>query len=465
MIRIPVHRMIVPRTQELSFYIPVRNTDANLARNANVQHTIMSNDYILPLTFMPRAHAWIEVYIDGNRVINPRYVTANTAGIHYEEFNILSNNAIAFTGPVTGNVTVICDTEIEPRAEKLGKGIVIDIENTQSWNYYQKKFNPARWATGNVSNKFGGNVRAVNPYGLYNTEITYRVGDAIYAEPIVLKQPLNGYARITANRQNILYVPNKDFIGNDVFTYTLMTVHGQIGLPACVHIEVVEELPLWQLNASPNLTPEGGTITFTLTSTRPVADNIEVAYAITGTGITFADFGGDLLTGNFVTMNNSATVVYNVAEDELRETPIEKLTMTLVSFPKITANAYIQDTSPPPTTTTSTSTTTTTAAPRPSVVLSGPDGGCIKVATGLLETTFTATFDRDMNPWNFTWIYQGLNVMRITGGPRVWSIVVRRAFVSYPSSFTLKIPENAAYSKIGARGNTESNTITVPACL
>lgn len=456
----PVHHMIIPRTEELSFYMPVKNTNANVARNADVQTTVMSNETLLPLNFTPITQKWVEVYVDGNRIINSRYPTADTAGIHYEEFNFLSNNAIVFTQPITGTVTVICDRDIDPLAEKTGEGLVIDIENIQSWNYYQKRFNPARWATGNVSNRFGGNVRAVNPYGLYNTQIHYRVGDSIYAEPIVLKQPLHGYARISKNRQNILYVPDKDFIGNDVFSYTLMTVHGQIGVPRCVHIEVVIETPLWQLNASPNLSPEGGTITFTLTSNRPVADGIQVAYAIVGSGITFADFGGDLLTGNFVTQNNSATVVYNVYEDQLVESPIEKLTMSLVKFPSVMANAFIQDTSPTPTTTTTTS--TTTLSPQPSVVLVGPP--CVNIANGQVRSVFTATFDRPMKPWNFSWIAQGLNVNLITGGPTVWTIEVTRAFVNSPTSFTLQIPANAAYSQVGNRGNLPSNTITLQAC-
>lgn len=480
MIRIPAHHVIVPRTYELSYFIPKKNTNPALTRNADVQTTTLFNQSILPLSFKPLVHKWVEIYLNGNRIINSKYPTANTSGIPNEEYNFLPDGTVVFSQPIFGDVTVISDREIEPLAEKIKEGLIIDIENVQSWNYYQQKFNPARWASGNTSNKFSGNV--VNPYKLINTEIFYRVGDPIYAEPVIIKQPLNGYARLTKNRENILYVPNKDFIGDDVFSYTIMTVHGQIGIPECVHIRVVNESPLWQLNASPNLSIEGNTITFTLTATRPVGDGINVAYSITGSGITTSDFGGQLLTGNFITQNNSATVLYNTVDDKSIEAPIEKLTMTLVKFPSVTANAYIQDTPRPTTTTTTTTitpiivtttttipgvttttTTTTTLSPRPTVVLSGT---CINISNSTTRSRLTATFSEDVNPWNFSWTTSGLNVMTITGGPRSFVIEVTRVFweSSGRPNYTLFIPQNVAYSKVGSRGNLQSNTVIIPAC-
>ena len=63
---------------------------------------------------------------------------------------------------------------------------------------------------------------------------------ALYAEPVIITQPVHGYARLTADRQSIAYVPNLNYVGNDTFSWSLITQHGQIGTPKCVYIKITK---------------------------------------------------------------------------------------------------------------------------------------------------------------------------------------------------------------------------------
>lgn len=179
------------------------------------------------------------------------------------------NYKIKFSEPLVGVVHVVCDTVMEPprRATK------IDVMNIQSMRNFEHTFTPARWApggfmTGNVSlvdgnvipkggNIFVGPVLpddegplatpnyvssdGVNSLGYYNTRIKYRVGDSQYSEIMILSQPQHGYARVIEDRKSMAYMPFPDFKGIDSYTYTLLTQHGQAGLPKSVYIEVLDQ--------------------------------------------------------------------------------------------------------------------------------------------------------------------------------------------------------------------------------
>jgi len=187
------------------------------------------------LAFEPLSDQWVEIYLEGVRMINTRYATQKTNWLNYEVYN-QHNGEIQFQTPVTGNIKVVCDYTTRSRSEIADpnmQGIIFDVENIQSYDVYEKNFNPARYATA-----FGANINGV---GLYNTAIRNRVGDALYTEPIVIRQPMYGHVRITENRRNMIYVPKKNFYGWDSFTYTLLTQHGQIGKPECCSVRVFSD--------------------------------------------------------------------------------------------------------------------------------------------------------------------------------------------------------------------------------
>lgn len=102
--------------------------------------------------------------------------------------------------------------------------------------------------------------------------------------------------------------------------------------------------PTYRLTASSPNVNEGSTVTITLTTTN-VANGTLVPYAITGTGITAADFGGAFLTGNFNISNNTATITLPVTADATDEGP-EAFTVTLTGItPTVSTVVTINDTS------------------------------------------------------------------------------------------------------------------------
>jgi lysophospholipase L1-like esterase len=184
----------------------------------------------------------------GSRIINARYPTYKTNGIPYEQYNI-SGNTIFFTKPINGTITVISDAVSEPPRSALR----IPVQNIHSLNYYVQRFNPARWAPGNlITNSTTTTSQdplappvvvgasGVNNLGLYNTMLKQRIGDAHYAEPVLVTPPEHGAVRLSSDRKSFTYTPHAGFVGLDSFVYTLLTQHGQTGQPKAVYIQVVD---------------------------------------------------------------------------------------------------------------------------------------------------------------------------------------------------------------------------------
>lgn len=462
MLVVPNHHVILPKTEDLSLKMTTTVTTSGTLRLAEEQNKFMNNETTMELNFTPLSSHWVEVYLDGFRVINPRYVTKKTAGIPFEEYNI-AGNVIVFTNPITGNLKVISDTVLEPVPEYTPdtkkKGLVINLNNVQSYDIYRQRFTPDRRATGNVANKFGSNT--VSPLGLYNTHLTYRVGDALWAEPIAITQPANGYVRLTKDRRSFLYVPNRNFTGNDGFVYTMITQHGQIGPPKSIYITVVRDTPLYGVEALPNVVNEGETITFRFFARRPIPDGMDFPFTLSGRGIQSADIGNVSLKGNFITSNSEAFVTY-VADEDLKTEGIEIMQIQLDQYKTITANVSIIDTSqaPRPTTTTS----TTTAAPNVlRVTITGP--ACIPLDSSV-DFYIIATVNQPMDafaPAPFDPYYTGISIFGTPTqtGPTTYSIRCRRLGTP-KDTYTLRIPQGAG--RKGVYVTTASNTLTIPLC-
>lgn len=98
----------------------------------------------------------------------------------------------------------------------------------------------------------------------------------------------------------------------------------------------------YNLTSSLNSVVEGNSITFTLNTTN-VPNGSQVPYSITG--IDSADINGAPLIGNFTIINNTGSVSFNVAVDEV----IEQETMTMSCGDKSVSVDIIDDTSLLPT--------------------------------------------------------------------------------------------------------------------
>ncbi len=96
--------------------------------------------------------------------------------------------------------------------------------------------------------------------------------------------------------------------------------------------------PTYALTSSVASVDEGGSVTFTMTTTN-VANGTTVPYTITG--ISTEDIGGVSLTGNFTINSNTGSVTLNITADSTTE-GVETLTMTSASQ---TASVTINDTS------------------------------------------------------------------------------------------------------------------------
>lgn len=239
MIIVPNHHVIVPRTNNESSFLPHEITTDKVKRRARVVRKYMDYEDTIILDFIPVSDLWIEVYLEEYRVINPHYLTKRTGAWPYEVFNV-QGNKIFFNHPIKGNVKVVCDTITHTDAETSKTpgvaGLHIDFQNIQSYDIYEHKFIPTRYSN--------------NYYKFENSQLKLRIGDALYAEPLVLCEPCYGYVRVSKNRKELVYVPRKNFKGYDVFTYTLITQHGQMGPPAGYTIKVVEDEEKYWYNYS-----------------------------------------------------------------------------------------------------------------------------------------------------------------------------------------------------------------------
>lgn len=227
MLIMPNHHVIVPRTDDRTYVLNTIITDERCRRNAHVQHFSVSNVGNIQLDFTPLSDQWLEIYIDGYRLVNPRYGTYETPYARYETYNMAANNTVRFGNVISGNVTVVCDTQshtfAEIRTQANVSGVTMRFDNIQNYDVFEKRFNPSRYPMANLD--------------LRNSIIRIRIGDGLYAEPQVLAQPCYGFVRPTMDRKSLVYVPRPGFQGWDAFGYTLMSQHGQMGKPATITVK------------------------------------------------------------------------------------------------------------------------------------------------------------------------------------------------------------------------------------
>lgn len=172
-------------------------------RGHQEQTIVVDNATEVILTIPIISRFWIEVYLDGFRLIN----FTRDFGDTYLTYNLVDDRII-FSQPVTGSLTIIADN---PSFDSLAGGLIIPVNNVQG----------ARTRATTSGQHFG----------------------ALHCEPIVVTQPVHGYARLTSDRLSIVYVPPLGFNGGDAFSYTVITDRAQIAEPKCVFVQVGAFVP------------------------------------------------------------------------------------------------------------------------------------------------------------------------------------------------------------------------------
>lgn len=160
----------------------------------------------ITLNFTPLVSKWVEVWINGFRVIN----ASTDFGKTHESYE-LSGRRIRFKTPQTGNLLVICDKTMVPFLDNNGVDNTVTVDNCQG-------------AQGIANDK--------------------EFKAAAYCEPIAITLPQHGQVRLTDDRKGLVYIPNRLYEGYDAFSYSVITDRGQISVPACVFVKVGDPKPV-----------------------------------------------------------------------------------------------------------------------------------------------------------------------------------------------------------------------------
>ena len=319
MLLVPNHHVVVPAVDDLYFKMENKiTTNEGTQRGATIIRVLNPWLKEVPVYSSVGSIYDIEIYsrqfrpYSGFRLINVGgYYTRYDPGVPFSEYRFdrhrklnesgyWTGGYIRFTDEVTLPLKVIIENVRTPEPEVTKdpnkRGCVIRFDNVQHVDIYEKRFNPGRYAD---SRDFEGQPKPItsHPNDEYNYMIRRLVLDGLYCEPVVLTQPLWGYARLTMDRRGLLYVPYKNFQGTDAFTYTLMTQHGQIGQPRVITVDVYSSAPpvSHRLSTSHTTVYSGSNLAITLT-TISVPPETEVPFTIVGTGIDYSDFNHVIAT-------------------------------------------------------------------------------------------------------------------------------------------------------------------------
>lgn len=200
MVLVENRRVVIPFIQDVYETILRNTTTYNRGEyRVNVSVQTPTNVIQLPPSFKILCEDWLEVYIDGQRLLNPR-VSSDFGGTKYEKFNAdILTNVITFSNDIVGEVTFVCDSNV-PNEEDLDRSsCTISIQNVQGFK---------------------------------------SSGVSLYHEPVVMTEPENGYARLSFDRKSIIYVPKVGFSGTDQFNYCIINNHGQQSRNRCIRIRV-----------------------------------------------------------------------------------------------------------------------------------------------------------------------------------------------------------------------------------
>ena len=178
--------------------LAVKVATATIPRPGFTTEKALENETSLTLTGNPYNINMVSVFVDGFCVINQTLDFGKT----WSGYTI-SGNILTFNEPVTGNVKVFVDY---PMDITLPAENIIDVKNVQ-----------------------GAKTKARNPGENFSS---------YFCKPVILTLPQNGYARLSNDHKEIIYVPKGGFEGFDAFSYTVITDRGQVADPKCAYVKV-----------------------------------------------------------------------------------------------------------------------------------------------------------------------------------------------------------------------------------
>lgn len=218
MLLVPNRDIVIPVGADVKLRVPQITTDAF---RYEYRHVVSANnESIIPLPFIPLCPDWVEVFNDGFRILNPR-VASITGGTLYEVYNVI-NYLVPDIDPATGLQKV--DPETEAPLLKNGKALKFEQPITGSI-----KIICDNWPIPDVK---GTTIEVNNVQGFKSARAS------LYIEPVVMTEPGHGYVRLSQDRQSMVYVPAKTFVGDDSFSYCLINNHGQYSKNYCVYVTV-----------------------------------------------------------------------------------------------------------------------------------------------------------------------------------------------------------------------------------
>lgn len=156
----------------------------------------------IELPWVPASPEWVEVWQDGFRVINQSFDFGATSVYKVEE------HFLRFAEPIEGFIKVVADSEF---FYDMPEQYWVRVSNEQG---------------AKTKNTVAGESRIA-----YN------------CEPIILTEPIYGFAKLSGDRKSIIYVPNYNFEGDDAFSYSVFTDRGQLAEPKCVNINIYNPTP------------------------------------------------------------------------------------------------------------------------------------------------------------------------------------------------------------------------------
>jgi hypothetical protein len=191
MIVVKNRRVVIPFFEDIEITVPKNIISYN--RGEQVFIPTSNTSYQIELPFTPLCTELTEIYVNGLRRINRRLQNV-PGGAVYSDYNVYGNK-INLTDPLSGDIKIICEMQPAPEYNVT----VMEIDNTQGY---------------------------------------LSAGISLFFEPVVMSEPMNGYARLSIDRKELVYQPKLGFVGQDSFSYTLINNQGQFGTPKCVYINV-----------------------------------------------------------------------------------------------------------------------------------------------------------------------------------------------------------------------------------
>jgi len=182
---------------------------------------------------------------------------------------------------------------------------------------YEKQYNLSASST-NVSEGETFTITLNTLYVPDGSQVGYTIS-GVTAEEISV--PLTGNLTVTGDTATIDITVSPDVITGEADKTLVFSL--DVGI--AIFVTVKDATPAYLVESDVSSVNEGGTVTFTLT-TSFVDDDTLVPYTITG--IQASDLVENTLTGNFTVAGGTATAVYNIVEDFTTENT-ETMTLAL----------------------------------------------------------------------------------------------------------------------------------------